>query len=126
MHRVAMRTPGSGPVPEGGPKSPPAPCGFLVGLRDLRRERQVSNDKHLPHQTSPCGNGRDIRMGGAGSAFMMPEKSWPVVKEGCSVSTKLSASVASLETREFRAQQESEHGGLHSRHQATGTGPPVV
>ena len=47
-----------------------APGGISVGAQDLQGERQLSNDKHLPHETSPCGNGRDLRMRGAGTAFM--------------------------------------------------------
>ena len=47
-----------------------APGGISVAAWDLHRERQLSSDKTPSHQTSPCGNGRDLRIRRAGTEFM--------------------------------------------------------
>ena len=54
----------------------------------------------------------------AGTAFMMPEKSWPGGKEVCTASTRPSASVSRLETREFKP-----HRSLSMEAATAGTRP---
>ena len=65
------RSLGHGLFPKMGQTPHCAPGGISVTARDLHRERQLSDDKMPSHQTSPCGNGMDLRVHGAGTAFMM-------------------------------------------------------
>ena len=126
MCGMAMRAPGLGLIPKMGQTPLRVPCGISVGARDLCRERQLRNDKTLSPSDLTLWQWKGSQNARGWDCIHDARKILAWREGSLDCFHKALSLCVSAGNKGIQAPQVSEHGGCHSRHQATCTGLPAA